>query len=281
MELPNDFQISVYRNIHTDLKEMTDKECIQHYLKHGQKEGRAYTTRPTFKIFIYCSGKCGSSTLLNTCQSFQPSCFHVHDNYDYLHYAPYQYMEYKSVFELIEASANTHEKIYIIDSYRTPIERKISSFFENIANHVGNYKELSIEELIHIFNDKFLNTLEEYHSIHEVLQHFQIPFFTAFDYERGYNIVEYKNIVCIKLRFKDIGNWSNILSKIFNRPICLKNSNLTEQKEIFEIYTKFKSLYKVDKKYLESMLQNDEEFKIYNNEEERSTYANEWFKKCI
>ena len=40
---------------------------------------------------------------------------------------------YDGLIDLINRSSE-NKKLYIIDSYRTPIERKISSFFQNINN---------------------------------------------------------------------------------------------------------------------------------------------------
>ena len=52
----------------------------------------------------------------------------------------------------------TKKEIYIIDSYRTPIERKISSFFQNVLSD-------STQNIIDNFNKDYLFYIEEYHSI--------------------------------------------------------------------------------------------------------------------
>lgn len=38
----------------------------------------------------------------------------------------------QNVFDVIEKSIINNKQIYIIDSYRNPIERKISSFFSKL-----------------------------------------------------------------------------------------------------------------------------------------------------
>jgi hypothetical protein len=67
--------------------------------------------------------------------------------------------------------------------------------------------------------------LEEYHSINEVLDHYQLPLFTGFDFEKRYNLVKKNNKVFIKILFKDIGEWTTILSDLFQKPITLYTHN--------------------------------------------------------
>ena len=76
-----------------------------------------------YQVFIYCSGKSGSSTLLNTFKMNYYQCTKLHTN------IKFEWQFKKSIFDMIDSSCEKFDKIYIIDSYRTPIERKISSFF--------------------------------------------------------------------------------------------------------------------------------------------------------
>jgi hypothetical protein len=177
---------------------------------------------------------------------------------------------------------NNNKNIYIIDSYRNPIERKISSFFENINIYLPNYYKLSVEEIIKFFDDNnFIYNLEEYHSINEILDHYNIPRFTNYDFYKKYNIYKKDNIIFIKIRFNDIKNWNIILSKIFNKNIIIQNSNLSINKIYNNIYNQFIEKYKVPKKFLEENLANDIEFKIYNNSHEQEDYFNKWnIKSC-
>jgi hypothetical protein len=54
---------------------------------------------------------------------------------------------------------------------------------------------------------KCLNELEEYNSINEVLEHYDIQLFDTFDFDKRYNIVKKDNKVFVKILFKDIENW--------------------------------------------------------------------------
>ena len=229
----------------------------------------------TFDVFVYCGGKCGSSTLNKTFNVNGDKSIQLHSNSFWKSF----YKKDIDIFKVIDESC-LNKKIYIIDSYRTPIERKISSFFQNLVIHEPNYRNMSIEDLILIFNRK-VYWLEEYHPINEVLSNYELPLFKDFDFEKHYNIIEKDNKIFIKILFKDIKNWDKILSEIFNKEIIISPLNLTEEKCIFSLYQEFKKKYKVPKWYLVKYLPMDEEFKIYNTIEEQNEYMNYWMEKSF
>jgi hypothetical protein len=184
----------------------------------------------------------------------------------------------KTCFDVIDYNKKL-KTLYIIDSYRTPIERKISSFFQNINIHLPDYKNKKTEEIIQIFNNIFLTELENYKSIDELFQHYKLPSFTEFDFEKKYNIVEKENINFIKIRFCDINSWEHILKNIFNINITIYNDNLSIQKPNNNLYNEFKSLYKIPKDSLHSILEKDDDFKIYCTIEEQEKYISYWENK--
>ena len=216
---------------------------------------------------VLCSGKCGSSTLFITLTQNNFKNIKVHNKFDFI----IQY-NYDGLIETINKSSK-NKKLYLFDIYRNPIERKISSFFHHI-NYINdrNYRNYSIEELINIFNNEYINTIEEYHSMNEILDEFKLENFKCFDFDRRYNIIEKDNLVFIKLLFKDINIWELKLSEIFRKKITLYNDNISENKEYHDVYVEFKKKYKVPKSYIDNILINDKEFKIYNTEEEQNIY---------
>jgi len=228
-----------------------------------------------FNVFVYCGGKCGGLTLFHTFLKNDYQSIHTHSNNYYQETSRDKY----TIFDNINLSSKNYEKIYIIDSYRTPIERSISSFFQNIELHLPNYKNLSIQEIVSFFNNHNLYKLEDYHPMNEVLTHYNIPLFDNFNFKKGYNMIKQDNKIFIKLLFKDINNWDKILSEIFGKNIIIHNDNLTENKEYNYLYKKFKENYKIPKHYLLNELIHDREFKIYNTETEQSKYIEEWLKK--
>ena len=40
--IPNDFDSKIYRQLHWDLKDYTNKQATKHFIKYGIKEGRKY-----------------------------------------------------------------------------------------------------------------------------------------------------------------------------------------------------------------------------------------------
>jgi mannosyltransferase OCH1-like enzyme len=231
-------------------------------------------------VLVYCGGKCGSSTLHTTLKNNGLISYKIHDN-SYFQYVCNIFKKdtNKTIFDVIDYNLKRNKKFYIIDSYRTPIERKISSFFQNIQNHIINFHKKTIEEIISIFNEQLLYELEEYQSIDEVMEHYGLAKFTEFDFDNKYNITKKDNIIFIKLRLNDIDDWSNILSTIFEKTIIIHNNNLTCDKPINKYYNEFKEKYKVPQKYIYNYLMNDNTFNIYNNRKEQNDYINKWLKK--
>lgn len=225
--------------------------------------------------FVFCGGKCGSKTLYHTLEN----SLHVHSNINFQKMLLNGEKDI-TIFDIINYN-RSNKKIYIIDSYRTPIERKLSSFFENIRTHLPNYKELSMDAITSYFNTNLLARLEEYHSLDEVFRYFRVDPFTKFNFEKKYISKNYENITFVKIRFQEINEWEYILSDIFNKPINMKKRNLTETKEIFNLYTEFKQIYKVPKSYIHDQLGNDVQFKIYNSQKEQKEYINKWLLKSI
>ena len=121
------------------------------------------------------------------------------------------------------------------------------------------------------YNNKYLNNLENYHSINEILDYYNLNRFDKFNFNKRYVIKEKNNIVFIKILFSDINNWDIILSKIFNKNIKIYSANLTKNKNnIYSLYEKFKKEYKIPKSYINKELKNDIEFQIYNKKSEKS-----------
>ena len=75
-------------------------------------------------IICLTGGKCGSTTLNYTLKSSGYKMIeHIHSK---LHFI--KLFKHDGLLDLIK-KCSSNKKLYIIDSYRTPHERKISSFF--------------------------------------------------------------------------------------------------------------------------------------------------------
>ena len=228
------------------------------------------TMKPLPKMDVICltGGKCGSTTLRTTFTQNGYKCIKAHDKACFK-----RQFKYDGLLDLIKRSS-ANKQLFIIDSYRTPIERKISSFFENIHIHVPNYKNKSIQELIDIFNTEHLNVIEEYHSIDPIMEECGVELFDTFDFERKYVIKKKGNLIFIKLLYSNMNNWGENLSEIFNKEITMYSGNKSENKEYYSIYNKFKQMYRTKKSYIDNILKNDQQFRIFNTPEQQDIYVN-------
>ena len=269
--LPNNFDVNVYKFLNCDLENLSDDDLKIHYCITGKNEKRKYNF-DDINIFVYCCGKAGSTSLYDTFKFYGYNSLHLHEN-EYFQNITNSKL---TIFDIITYNSTIHSNIIIIDSYRNPIERKISSFFQNITKNCPNYINMSICEIINHFNDLFLYVEEEYQSINEVMNYFKIPLFKTFDIKKGYNLIKHNNISFIKLRFCDINNWNNILTELFEKTILVKNGNLSTEKKYNDLYNLFLINYKLPNTYFNDFLLNNKEFKIYNTSEEQNEYYCKW-----
>jgi hypothetical protein len=229
------------------------------------------------QVFVFCGGKCGSTTLE---KSLDPhyTTIHIHSNEFFQQwYKVYNY----TIFDVMDYNATIYDTIYIIDSYRTPIERKISSFFQNIKSiHMPDYETRKLRDIVTLFNSKPIMELEEYHPINDALLYYKQAIFNTFDFNKKYNLLIYKNIHFIKVRFNDISNWNKILSDIFKKQIIIHSENISSTKKYANIYNNFKKVYYLPPKYFNKLML-DTNFKIYNTLPEQQKYCNAWKAKIL
>jgi hypothetical protein len=282
---PNDFCWKEYLRMNIDLlKKFNDEyNAALHYKKYGIYENRMYkmSQLEDVNFFIYCGRKSGSTTLTHTCSNiYNSSSIQIHNNEDFLY--KYGQSNFNSIFDLVENNMKKHETIYIIDSYRTPIEKKISSFFEDIDNYIPNYKDCDISFLISYFNKKYIYGnkcthiyTEDYEPLDEMLEHFNLSPIKKFNFDQQFELIKHKNLVFIKLRFHEIEKWDVLLSKIIGKDVTIIDKNKSENKHYYDVYENFKKNYKIPREYLEK-LKVDSRFKIFNSSLERIKYIKDW-----
>lgn len=212
------------------------------------------------QVYINCGGKSGSKTLEKTLSQYY-SCVHTHGNYYFQKNILKN--EIYTLYDAMKESMKHYENVYVIDSYRTPIERAISSCFQNKPNTT-----------LETFNNNLLIG-ENYSCLEETLYEFGLPFIHKFDHVKKYVLIKYKNLNIIKLRLADVNEWDKILSAIFNRPITIIPDNLSTNKKYYESYINFLNKIKIPKKYFMTLI-NANEFKIYNTSTEKQEYISKW-----
>jgi hypothetical protein len=129
------------------------------------------------------------------------------------------------------------------------------------------------------YDKRNINVKDYYNSIDEVLRHYNISdTFVNFDLEKKYGIMKYKNMVFIKLRFCDIDEWGQILSKLFGKDITMKPENLTKFKENVDLYNQFNQTSRISKHFIRNLLK-DKDFNTYNTIEEKRKYIKYWMER--
>ena len=232
-------------------------------------------------IFIYTAPKVGSTGLVSSFRIF------ALNSYDMIHIHDDKMLEILgnittiSVNDIIEYNSRIGKKVYVIDIYRNPIERKISAFFEKISSYHFNNSEQNINrynvnKVIKRFNNIFPHIANGDHFIDKYGINDLLP--EVFPYNKKYLLIEKNNIKYIKLRLKDSDEWERILSLIFGQTICSIRDYQTENKIIKDLYRNFNETYHIPENYLNEIMQN-KYFNYYYSDEEKQQYFNKWILK--
>ena len=230
-------------------------------------------------IFVYCPPKVGSTSLVT---SFRLSAlkkytiFHIHDE---LMLKVLCGIENVTVNEIILYNEFLGKNVYVVDIYRSPIEHKISIFFEKLSSfHFNNTEEnvnnYNVNKIIKRFNSlfPFLSRSDYYKEVYNI----QFP--QEFDFSNKYLNQHINGVKYIKLRLNDSNEWQSILNTIFQSNIKIINDYETEKKPIKDIYKQFKENYRIPSNLLQ-MVEDCESLKYYYSQEERENYLNMWRSK--
>jgi hypothetical protein len=229
-------------------------------------------------IFIYCPPKVGSTSLVSSIRLFANEKYNViHFHSDIVLSALYNIDV--SINDIINYNSYLGKKIYVFDIYRTPIEHKISIFFEKLEKFHFNASFETIEKfeicnIIKRFNNLFPYLGENDYYRNE----YCINAPEVFDFEKKYSLVEDKNIKYIKLRlFDSIEYWPQILKEILNIDVRILRDYETKEKSIKGIYNKFIESYNqlpctIETRKKRADLLEKNGFR----EEERTRYLSKW-----
>ena len=230
-------------------------------------------------IFIYTPPKVGSTSLVSSIRisaSHKFSIIHIHDEIMLNFFTGINSI---TINEIIQYNSYIGKNVYVIDVYRTPIERKISEFFEKISPYHFNNSEENINKYsVKRISDRF-NKVFPYLALGDhYIDKYNIPIPESFDNINKFLNIKYNKINYIKLRLKDSDKWGQILSKILDTEIVIINDYETNNKIIGKLYSKFKNEYKLPINYFE-IIKNDKYLLFYYSEEERNNYLNTWKNK--
>jgi hypothetical protein len=229
-------------------------------------------------IFVYTPPKVGSTTLvssirLNACGKF--TVLHLHN--EIMLKVLYNITDV-TVNDIIHFNKFLGKNVKVIDIYRSPIEQKISTFFENIHSLHFNVPEcklntFDVNRLIKRFNQVFpyLKTNDHFRN------NYNINFPEKFDFLNKYIHVNENGIDYYKMRLTDSNEWNYILPKILglNINIYIINDYETDKKPLKDIYSIFKQNYRIPDNLFE-MIENDENLNYYYSNYEKNKYLNMW-----
>lgn len=230
-------------------------------------------------IFVYCPPKVGSTTLVSSLRlsaSDKLTILHLHN--EIMLKVLYNITDV-TINEIIQYNKQLGKKIYVIDIFRTPIEHKMSSLFENIDTFhfnttVDDLKTYDIKKIITRFNNLFPHLAPSDH----FKDKYDIVVPEKFDFEKKYILVEKNDVRYIKLRLKDSNHWRDILRSILHTDIFLVNDYETDSKSVKDVYLNFKDNYKIPNNLLEN-IKNSVSLSYYLNDEERNEYIQNWQNK--
>jgi hypothetical protein len=227
-------------------------------------------------IFVYSAPKVGSTSVVSSLRIFALRMYdiiHIHDE-EMLRVLGN--INGITINEIILYNKHLGKEVFVIDIYRSPIERKISTFFEKIGSyHFNNHDHIvnsyNVIRVINRFNKIFPHIGLGDH----FMDKYNITVPQKFDYLNKYLLVVENGITYIKLRLKDAHSWGQLLSGIFKVKICIVKDYESTKKPIKELYNIFKTVYQIPKNLLDDLM-NCKYLNYYYSPEEKSQYYNEW-----
>jgi hypothetical protein len=230
-------------------------------------------------IFIYTPPKVGSTTLVSSLRlslGARFSVIHIHDE-TMLHVLTG--ITNVSINDIIKYLSAIGKTVYVIDVYRTPIERKMSEFFEKISPYHFNNSEESINQYsIKRITDRFNKVFPHLENGDHYIDKYNIPEPAPFDLKKKYLVQRVNNVVYVKLRLCDSSMWGVFLSTIFGSEIAVVSDYQSSQKIIGDLYARFKNEYTLPVNFLET-IRNCNQMRLYYSEEERNQYLDIWAAK--
>lgn len=230
-------------------------------------------------IFIYTPPKVGSTSLVSSIRISAANKYNVLHIHDEVMLNVLTGCNNITINEIIHYNKKIGKNVFVIDIYRTPIERKISEYFEKLScHHFNNTDEnlinYNIKKIINRFNKLFPHLASEdyFQSIYNV----EIP--NCFDFEKKYLHVIKNGINYIKLRLYDSSIWNKILSDLLQTEIVIVHDYETEKKKIGDLYKKFKINFQIPINLWKN-IQECSYLNYYLSPEEKKTYFDFWGKK--
>ena len=230
-------------------------------------------------VFVFVPPKVGSTSLVSSIRLWASHKFNVLHIHNEIMLKVLYDIQGITVNELVEYNKSLGKQVYVIDVFRSPIEHKMSAFFETLSSFhfntsIEQLKKFKVEKLIQRFNRIFPYIANnDYYR-----EKYGLDIVVPFDFDKKYILQRKNDINYIKLRLKDSNEWGKILSGLLNTEIRIVKDYETENKPIKDIYKAFKDNYRLPVNLLE-LMKNNEMLNNYYSEEERAQYFESWSSK--
>ena len=227
-------------------------------------------------IFVYTPPKVGSTSVVSSLRLFGSAMFNIIHIHDEEMLRVLSNISGVTVNEIIQFNRHLGRDVYVIDVYRSPVERKISAYFEKVGVYHFNTSDetvntYNVNKVINRFNKLFPHIANGDH----YMDVYNIPLPQTFDFDKKYLLQECHGIKYIKLRLKDASCWSDILTNIFSTKICAIKDYESINKPIKDIYTQFKEQYRIPSNFL-SEIMNCRYLNYYYSPSEIQEYIGQW-----
>lgn len=240
---------------------------------------KLFKTKTNNYIFVYTPPKVGSTTLVTSLRVSLGKSYNTIHIHDELMLQVLTGINDVKINDIINYLSLDGKNVYVIDVYRTPIERKISEFFEKISPYHFNNTDQNISNYsIKRISDRFNKLFPHLENGDHYFDKYNIENPILFDFDKKFTLQKVNNVKYIKLRLCDSNLWASILSNIFKSDIVIIPDYKTEDKGIGQLYKRFKNEYKLPSNFMD-IIKNDKYFNFYYNELERKQYISSWESK--
>ena len=137
-------------------------------------------------VFIYTPPKVGSTTLVSSLRVSLGNAYSIVHIHDEVMLNVLTGVANVSINEIIAFLSSLGKRVYVIDVYRTPIERKMSEFFEKISPYHFNNSEENINNYsINRVSDRFNALFPHIGNGDHYLEKYNIDPPRAFDFKKN------------------------------------------------------------------------------------------------
>ena len=138
-------------------------------------------------VFIYTPPKVGSTSIVSSLRIFGSAMFNIIHIHDEEMLRVLSNISGVTVNEIIQFNKYLGRDVYVIDVYRSPVERKISAFFEKVGVYHFNTTDENVNtynfgKVINRFNKLFPHIANGDH----FMDVYDIPLPQTFDFQKKY-----------------------------------------------------------------------------------------------